>query len=329
MEFVKKYLKLRAKAIIMMLVFACLFVLSSFLYNFPFQYVGYPMALCALFGFIYMVCDAYKLKQETDRFKVIIETMVFEISDIPVLRNNLDEPYIELVTKLVDEIAESKSQYDISLNDMTDYFTTWAHQIKTPIASIKVNLQNEDSQFSRLVASELNRIEQYVEMVLTYIRLDSDYSDYVFKECDLDTILKSSIRRYRQDFIARKLMIKYEGISKTILTDDKWLGFVIEQLLSNSLKYTSSGFVGISLSDENTLCIEDTGMGIAAEDLPRVFDKGYTGINGRVNKTASGLGLYLCGQICKRLGIKISISSEVGKGTKVFLQFTQKKMVHE
>ncbi|MCQ2466436.1 MAG: sensor histidine kinase [Clostridia bacterium] len=329
MSFIVDYLKARRKSIILFVIFGLLFVLSAVLYNFPFQYVGYPLFLCMLIGLIYMCWDAYNLKRKKDQLNNIIDTMLYEIEDIPLLAEGVDEPYIELINNLTTELASKQSTNDIAFNDMVDYFTTWAHQIKTPIASIRVNLQNEDSSFARLVASELNRVEQYVEMVLTYLRLDSDYSDYVFKTIDLDFVVKSSIKRYRQDFISRKLGINLSTISKTVTTDEKWLSFVIEQILSNALKYTSSGSISIYMSSENTLCIEDTGMGIEAQDIPRVFDKGYTGINGRVNKSASGLGLYLCGQICKKLGIKISIDSIVGQGTKVYLEFLEKNIVHE
>ncbi len=329
MSIVVDYLKARRKSIILFIVFGMLFVLSAVLYNFPFQYVGYPLFLCTLIGLIYMCWDAYNLKCKKDQLNNLIDTMLYEIEDIPLLAEGVDEPYIELINNLTTELASKQSTNDIAFNDMVDYFTTWAHQIKTPIASIRVNLQNEDSSFARLVASELNRVEQYVEMVLTYLRLDSDYSDYVFKNIDLDFVVKSSIKRYRQDFISRKLGINFSTISKTVTTDEKWLSFVIEQILSNALKYTSSGSISIYMSSENTLCIEDTGMGIEAQDIPRVFDKGYTGINGRVNKSASGLGLYLCGQICKKLGIKINIDSIVGQGTKVYLEFLEKNIVHE
>lgn len=329
MVFLKKYLKSRLKAIILFVTFALLFVVSSTLYDYPFQYIGYPLFLSVLLGLIYLCFDAYKLKSKMDKLELMIDSLVFEIEEIPRLDEALDESYIELIEKLTEELTNAKSSYDISYNDMVDYFTTWAHQIKTPIASIKINLQAEDSSFSRLVSSEINRVEQYVEMVLTYLRLDSDYSDFVFKESKLEDICKTSIKRYRQDFISRKLGISFEDFSKTVLTDEKWLSFVLEQIISNALKYTSTGKISIYLCDDGKLCIEDTGMGIAPEDLPRVFDKGYTGINGRVNKSASGLGLYLCGQICKKLGIEISMDSEVGKGTKVYLKFSEKNIVQE
>lgn len=171
-------------------------------------------------------------------------------------------------------------------------------------------------------------IEQYVEMVLAFLRLDSDSSDYVFKMHELDPLLRQSIRRFSSEFINRKLSLSYtppsdENGTLQMITDDKWFCFVIEQLLSNALKYTRTGTISIFFSQPKVLCIKDTGIGIAPQDLPRVFEKGYTGCNGRTDKKASGLGLYLCKRICKNLGIGISITSEVDNGTCVYLSLDQ------
>lgn len=159
--------------------------------------------------------------------------------------------------------------------------------------------------------------------------------------CTLDSIIREQIHKYAGIFISKKLSLTYEGISENVLTDEKWLGFVIGQILSNALKYTRTGGIRISLKDvpgnsQNTedisnmispspvtLIIEDTGIGIRKEDLPRIFEKGYTGVNGRENNRATGIGLYLSKKIMKRLGHRIYVTSEEGKGTKVFLEFSQ------
>ena len=152
------------------------------------------------------------------------------------------------------------------------YYTLWAHQIKTPIASIRLNQQNEDSEFSRRVAEDLQRIEQYVDMVLAFLRLDSDSTDYVFMEYDLDGIVRSAVKKFSTQFIRRRINLVYEPLGKKVVTDEKWLSFVVEQVLSNALKYTPSGTVGIYIEEPTTLCISDTGIGIAPEDLPRIFE---------------------------------------------------------
>ena len=170
------------------------------------------------------------------------------------------------------------------------------------------------------------RIEQYVDMLLAYLRLGSDSTDYVFREYDLDNIIRPAIRRFSGEFISRRLKLDYQPVDMKVVTDEKWLGFVLEQVLSNALKYTREGNISIYKEGESTLCIRDTGVGIAAEDLPRIFEKGYTGMNGRADQKASGLGLHLCKRICTNLGHIISVRSVVNEGTTVSIDLSQKRL---
>ncbi|MFR7742767.1 MAG: sensor histidine kinase [Acutalibacteraceae bacterium] len=195
--------------------------------------------------------------------------------------------------------------------DMLDYYTLWAHQIKTPIASMRLCLQQEDTPQARQLLQELSRAEQYVEMVMVYLRLTGG-SDLVLREYELDAIVRRAVRRFAGEFIGRKLKLCYEPLNVSCVTDEKWLLFVVEQVLSNALKYTRAGSITIELEAPKTLVIRDTGIGVAPEDLPRIFEKGYTGYNGRGDQKASGLGLYLCRTICKRLGHTITASSVPG-----------------
>ena len=164
-------------------------------------------------------------------------------------------------------------------------------------------------------------------MVLAFVRLDTDSTDYVICEKDLDTIVKQAIRKFSSQFINRKLQLEYQPIFATVVTDEKWLQFVIEQVLSNAVKYTpSGGTVSVDLEAPKILCIRDTGIGIAPEDLPRIFEKGYTGYNGRTDKKASGIGLYLCKRICENLGHTIAVTSSPDSGTVVRINLSQKKL---
>ena len=208
-----------------------------------------------------------------------------------------------------------------SLEEMTDYYTMWAHQIKTPIAAMRLLLQEEDTPLSREMQSELFQTEQYVQMALQYLRMEKMTSDLVFARYDLDALIRQAVRKYAPLFIRRKIILSYEPVHCEVLTDEKWLVFVLEQILSNALKYTKSGSIHIYLSPDapKTLVIEDTGIGIAPEDLPRIFEKGYTGCNGRADKRSTGIGLYLCRQIMEKLSHTIRIESEMGVGTKVYL----------
>ena len=193
---------------------------------------------------------------------------------------------------------------------------------------MRLTLQNEDSPLSRTISDDLFRIEQYVEMVLCYLRLGSESTDYVIAKQDLDKLLKQAFRHFSGQFISKKLKLEYEETPFTALTDEKWLLFVIEQILSNAVKYTpSGGEIRVSMKTPGILCIKDTGIGIAPEDLPRIFERGYTGLNGRADKKASGLGLYLCKRICDNLSHRIW--AESGEGTTVYLDLRSKKLETE
>lgn len=213
-----------------------------------------------------------------------------------------------------------------SLEEMTDYYTMWAHQIKTPIFALRLLLQ-ENLDENKEELSELFKIEQYVDMVLGYLRTEDMSSDLKLSRCCLDQIIRKQIHKYAGIFISRKLTLTYSSISQSVLTDEKWLGFVIGQILSNSLKYTRTGDIRIYLMETPekktsvTLVIEDTGIGIRSEDLPRIFEKGYTGFNGRDDHRATGIGLYLSNKIMHKLGHRLYAVSQEGVGTKIFLEF--------
>ncbi len=247
---------------------------------------------------------------------------------LPPPENLIEEDYRQLIRALGEEKQRQASAMDLRMSDMQDYFTLWAHQIKTPIAAMRLILQTKPENSAMEIEGELFRVEQYVEMVLNYLRLDSDSTDFVFRTCALDDIIRQCVRKYAKQFIRKRIRLEYEGTALQVLTDEKWLCFVIEQILSNALKYTSAGSIRIFTQGE-TLVIADTGMGIAPEDLPRVFEKGYTGYNGRTDKKATGIGLYLCKRILNRLGHEISISAQVGKGTRVSIDLSREETVLE
>ena len=200
-----------------------------------------------------------------------------------------------------------------------DYYAAWVHQIKTPISVIQMILQEEDTEEHRELAAEMFRIEQYVEMVLSFLRLGSDSSDFVFQQYDLDAIIRQAVHKYAPQFVRKRLRLQYEPASVQVLTDEKWLLFILEQLLSNAVKYTQEGTITIAVTPEKLLKVSDTGIGIAPEDVPRIFEKGFTGYNGRADRKSTGLGLYLCRIAADRLSHKISVESVVGGGTVVTL----------
>ena len=233
----------------------------------------------------------------------------------------------EIVKISVNALDVPKEQ--IEEKDMAEYYTMWVHQIKTPIAAMRLLLQSEDTPKSRDGAEELFHIEQYVEMALHYSRLDSDTTDFVIRKTSLDEIVREAVRKYAKLFIRKKIRLDYQPLNIEVLTDEKWLEFVIEQILSNAVKYTPKGTVSIYMENEDTLIIEDTGIGIRAEDLPRVCERGYTGYNGHSDKRSTGIGLYLCRRVLEQMSHSIEIESEMGKGTRVKIGLITKERIYE
>ena len=326
MKLFLQYLKQRRRVYIVSAVFCVIFAVSFLLYHLPIGAIIYPTLICIVTGSIIIAFDFLRVKREHEALKNIRNIADVIAESLPKIDGIKDEDYQQILRLLSAEHNHFRTQTNRKYADMVDYYTVWVHQIKTPIASMRLHLQNEDSALSRTLTADLHRIEQYVEMVLTFLRLNSDSTDYVIKEHDLDKIIKGAVRKFSSDFIGRKLSLVYEPLNTTVITDEKWLSFVIEQVLSNALKYTPAGSITISLENEKTLRIRDTGIGIAPEDLPRVFENGYTGYNGRTDKKASGIGLYLCKRICNNLGYTITARSMVDVGTIIDIDLSQTKL---
>lgn len=302
------------------------------LYGLPLEAVLYPSFVYLVILIVIAAFDYSKFRRKRLHLMELVtipENLLNELEDYA---GAYDDDYKQIIEALQENARTFAASADGNFSEMLDYYTLWVHQIKTPIASMRLTLQNEDSALARKISRDLTDIEQYVEMVMCYLRLDSETTDYVFKEYDIDEVVKQAVRKQAGQFISKGISLEYEPLEKQVLTDDKWLSFVVGQVLSNALKYTNEGSVKIYSEEhehEYALCIKDTGIGIAPEDVPRIFDKGYTGFNGRSDKKASGLGLYLCRRICNNLGVNLRAESERGKGTIVSIGFPTEKRVHE
>ena len=319
MKLFLSYLKSRRRAIEALLVACAVFAATFKLYHLPLDAVLYPALLCAFFGMIALAVNFRRVRARHRRLLDAIRQAGELETGLPEPESIEEADYRALVDALRRAMNDSADRAAARYRDAIDYYTVWAHQIKTPISSMRLTLRGEDSEVSRALNTDLMRIEQYADMVLAYLRLDSESSDYVFRRHDLDEIVRRAVRRFSTEFIARKIRLEYTPLDTRVVTDEKWLGFVVEQVLSNALKYTREGSVRIYMRAPYVLCIEDTGMGIAASDLPRVFEKGYTGFNGRGGARASGIGLYLCRRVCDKLGASIGAESEAGRGTAILI----------
>lgn len=329
MGIIVDYLKSKAKLIIIMAIFPLIFAVVFSLYNLEVEAVLYASLLSFTLVFIIGIFDFYKFYKKHKTLKALGEAVTISIENLPEAEGLIEEDYNSLIEALFKDRYILEAQYDEQKTDMINYYTLWVHQIKTPIAAMNLILQEDDTIENRELQVQLFKIEQYVEMVLVFLRMGSDNTDYVFKEYDLEQVVKQSIRKYASMFIRKKINMNLKPIDAKVITDEKWISFVIEQLISNAIKYTNEGGE-ISISEENNiLVIEDTGIGIASEDLHRICEKGFTGYNGRKDKKASGIGLYLCKEIIKKLGHSIDFESQAGKGTTVKIQFNTDKTLYD
>ena len=297
-----------------------IFCFCFYLYNLPVSAVLYPFIICLTVGIIAFLFSFSNAKKRKEAFLQINDTL-FE--GLPKTNDTDDEEYRKIVLSLREAIEKIQTENLKKYSDTIEYYTLWVHQIKTPIAAMKLKLQNEDNDLSRQLLNELNRIEQYVEMVLTYLKLDTDSTDFVFRQHELDGIIRQCVRRFSGEFIERKLKLDFKKTNISVLSDEKWLCFVIEQILSNALKYTNNGTISI-YAENKMLFISDTGIGIEKEDLPRIFENGFTGFNGRTDKKASGIGLYISKRICENLGHGIYARSQIGVGTTIIIDFNNR-----
>ena len=346
MKTVKSFIKRNIEWLILAAVMLCMHVFYLFLIGRPegdLIYAGI-LDLCII---VFSACIAYIRYYRKVRYLKELLQQPFS--------GEMKLPETEDVTEeLLGHLAENANiERQLTLNttarqqsEMKDYYAQWVHQIKTPIAGLQLLLQMERSELEEAelkdeiaeelyvkqlqnvtdIEEELFRIEEYVGMALQYQRVNSTENDYILKQISLDTVIREVIHKYAKTMIRRKILMQYEKTEVTVISDEKWLGFVLEQLLSNAVKYMSEGELTIEVREEPQhiwLEIRDTGIGIRSEDIPRVFEKGYTGFNGHEDKRSTGIGLYLCREVLQKLGHTIQIQSELGVGTNVKVGFSR------
>ncbi len=317
-----EYLKRHRQCICLLCLFSIVFIMVFYLCNLPISEVIYAFALCIFILILFATIDFFKFYKKHRQLLFLKREISFGLENLPTPDNLIEQDYTKLLHQLYSDKNVLLSAADKEKSDMIDYYTLWVHQIKTPIAGMRLLLQSQEKEENLVLEGELFKIEQYVEMVLSYLRIGSDSNDFVFKRYQVEDMTKQAVRKYAKLFIKKKISVELGDLQEEILTDEKWFLFVLEQILSNALKYTNQGSIKIYLQDKQKLVIEDTGIGIEPDDLPRVFEKGYTGYNGRCDKKSTGIGLYLCKRIIKKLGHSISITSKVGEGTKVVIDIT-------
>lgn len=323
-SYFKKQRRTAALICLLLLTFTGVYLL----YLTPWEALRYALILCAVFAAAFFLIGfaGYRARHKT--LEAVMKNLKTSVDGLPEPRDLLEADYQQLLRGLQREKSMALGERDRQQQDLNDYYTLWVHQIKTPISAIHLLLQEEDTALSRELTAQLFKIERYVEMVLAYLRMGSDSSDFVLRPCDLGRAVRQSVRKFAPMFIHGKVRLDLQPVELRVVTDEKWLCFALEQLLSNAIKYTPQGTVTVSCRN-HVLSIRDTGMGIAPEDLPRVCEKGFTGYNGRQDKKASGIGLYLTNQILLKLGHRLTLESDLGKGTTASISFEMEEKKFE
>ena len=323
------YLKRQYKLLLLLAGAVCIFAEVFALYDLPLEAVVYAGGLCLALGLVLFAVGYSRFLRRHRELQQLLRLAGEKVLPLPPARGLLEEDYQALLRAVCQDRARLAAENENRLRELTDYYSLWAHQIKTPIAAMDLLLQEDESPRRGELETELLKIRQYVEMVLSYLRLDSDSTDYVLREYPLDDILRQAVRKFAKMFILKKITLDFRETGKTVLTDEKWLLFVVEQVLSNALKYTPAGGTIRIYGDGATVVIADNGIGIREEDQARVFEKGFTGYNGRADKKSTGIGLYLCRQVMDRLNHDISLTSRPGQGTLVRLDLGRESRMVE
>lgn len=327
----------------MIITMSCIHLLYMYLIGARKQDVVYAAVLDAILLLITVLVGFFRYSSKVKALSNALKRPVEEQAQLPEATDDVEILYHRLLENQSIARSESESSAAVRQSRMRDYYSMWVHQIKTPISAMKLLLEAEREELGQLMCDEeqqaslkelsdnvasfedeLFRIEEYVSMALQYQRVSSTENDFVLEKVSVDGVIRDTIKKYAKIMIRRHIGINYSGTGQVVYTDGKWLAFMLEQILSNAIKYTPQGVVTIETAEEKDrffITIKDTRIGIKAEDLPRVFEKGYTGYNGHADKKATGIGLYLCRQMADKLGHTIRMESEIGKGTKVWIGF--------
>ena len=313
-SFFLAYIRSRSRFFAFILLLTGLIFLFDVLFASQGPYFNYFFFLSTFLTFLFLV---YDFLIELQRYRK--ELLYGERK----AKSPMEVLLTEKLEKSESELYQKKSDAENRYNDLVDYYTLWVHQIKTPIAASKLLVSEvADRQLKQQLEQEIFKIDSYTNLVLQYLRLESFHDDLVLKKENIEDLVKEVIRKYAIFFIQKGLSIDLHDLDRGIVTDKKWLLVVIEQILSNSLKYTNVGGIEIYMEGQE-LCIKDTGIGIKSSDVLRVFERGFSGYNGRMTHQSSGLGLYLSQKIIEKLGHKICIESELCKGTIVRIRFSE------
>ncbi len=320
-----------------------IFCMLFWLKRIPLDVILYGAELSTAWLLFLGILDFYFYWKRYQKLLDLAAALPHELKEFPEAKDRIEAEYQEITETIFAWREMLENEVLLSRKDTSDYYSLWVHQIKTPISAMHLLMQSfeekvlefgdngeETLEFLNEMKMKIFQTEEYVGMVLSYLRMEDMGTDLKFQWYPIGDILRKAIRKYSQIFILKKIHLDFQDSRQMVLTDEKWLLFVIEQVLSNALKYTDTsdevrsqkasitGKISIYMKEQD-LVIEDNGIGIAPEDLPRIFERGFTGYNGREHQKSTGIGLYLCKTIIQRLGHSIRAESRVGQGTKIVI----------
>lgn len=321
------YLYRERNGILLHLAISFFILLIAALYHLPMIPVLYIVLFITAMALLFLGLGCHQFRRRMQHLALVRSGAHIQLGTLPAPHDALESIYQEILGITADRSLRAETQAETRLRRSDAYYTLWSHQAKTPLAALRLLIREEPID-SGACEMELLKTEQYVEMALQYQRLRSIENDLVLAPVSVERVVRSTVKGLAPLFISRNLSVEIDGIDITVLSDEKWLSFALEQILTNAAKYTPSGGVHIYLSDKGKpeLCVEDSGIGIRPEDLPRVMDWGYTGQNGHQGMRSTGIGLALCRETLEMLGHHIRLESTIGKGTRVFLDFSRETL---
>lgn len=321
------YLKMRWTNFILLVIACIMFPFVQYLFGYHVEAVLYSVEMLITIFAVLTIVDYLILKYKHNKLQERIQNLSVYSTHKIIPTNLLEKDYEDTIEKLYEMTKDIMNHVEVRYKNQIEYFTMWVHQIKTPISAMTLLVDDEqiDPTIRNSIRQEIFKVEQYASMVLEYLRIDNMSQDLILSPYELDSIVKKCVKKFSTIFIHKHNSLEIKELSSTVKTDERWLLFLLEQVLSNALKYTNQGTIRIyeetALNNRIALVIEDTGIGIKEEDIPRIFEQGYTGFNGRMNQKATGIGLYLSKKVADKLSCKIQVSSKVRVGTKITIIF--------
>ena len=312
-----------------------LMVLCSMLYvNISFVLIFVIACIWVLPLLSYIIIDYIKYKNYFSSIESVLENLDKKYLLPEVVKDSnfiIGDKIKEILQVVSRDMHENIKYYINNEQEYREYIETWVHEIKTPISSTKLIIENNNNEITKKIDTQIDKIENYIEQVLYYSKSDNVEKDYIIKEVSLKEIVTNIIKKNSRDFINKNIKLELNDIENTIYSDKKWVEFILNQIISNSIKYSKTKGAKIQISSQDidnavVLIIRDNGVGISEKDINRVFEKGFTGENGRVFGKSTGIGLYLCNKLCNKLGLVLTIDSEINKGTVVRIKFPKSKM---